>query len=81
MLHYLIGCGESGNLDNPKTNYTQAQLLLHMDMINAVMVKMKPGFFSIFGKITTITCKTQVTLLFLGTSLISVFSSYFITYL
>jgi hypothetical protein len=50
LMHYLIGCGESGNLDNPRTNYTKQELLLHMDLINAVMVKIKPGFFSIFCK-------------------------------
>jgi hypothetical protein len=48
LVRYLLQLGEDLDPEHSKNNYTKDELLIHMEEINAVMVAIKPGFFSIF---------------------------------
>lgn len=48
LVRYLLQLGEDLDPEQIKINYTKEELLVHMEEINAIMVTIKPGFFSIF---------------------------------
>lgn len=48
LVRYLLQLGEDLDPEKIKINYTKEELLVHMEEINAIMVTIKPGFFSIF---------------------------------
>jgi hypothetical protein len=52
LIHFLISLGDGmrEGEGGPKKNYTKRELLLHQEQINAVMMTIKPGLFTIFTK-------------------------------
>ena len=50
LIHFLLQLGADTDPDSVKVNYTNQELLEHVEQVNAIMVQIKPGMLSIFLK-------------------------------